>query len=1139
MILPDTNTGPTDSFSDDISINQETTSEENPALLNPPISDESVSNTNSDRRYSENFSLADIVSQAWDSVHSSLESGKNNLTLLASKGMDGLEWLARKKSEFDLEMMRQKRMSEFFAFAVRDIPTDDTRATLSGNNDLTVKAAAWTDDRHDKMMMGWQLLSAIAGEDTAFEPALYWRMTGEKLPDFKTKDEAYIAIWDDWSSRARQNQLKRIEKLKQLQAEQKLIETKVSSFINDSPDFQDTDMLLLTKNYANPEESVESLKRAREALRYLKRVHEVQGDAVFRTRAGGLEVMKRLAKRETPEGILELDEIAIDTFIDAAEILMKNSQDSDLHFIRNFGIGFSSTFLSAADGLTKITGYDRVLEQIGYIPQYGVMHLPNENDEKVRRDARLIRLNEDNTRKFASRLSVLTKIGREYLDDGSRFSSLIGGINMAGTTLGETVPSLHPAGMISIGIPSAMNDSYNAAILNNAEHPFVEASIDTFWNKGAELLPTGKLLKAIPGTNRMLGSFWGRFSLNTADNIVSETITEPLIDSYGNTLTRKVLIASGVDIKDKKWDGFDRVWNNFSDPKQIISTVIVAHAQSSFHSKTHLRQAREFTKNINNCLLLGIKPEHAREISGIENDSKRIEKMQEYFESDTMQDMKGAISRAEQAGRIFISEEEAGIHVLTGAAREIWNQKGIMDVTRIPGSDNYRVTYQEGLNNTQLRQSGNAGSKTIELDGHQLNTWARYTLDEKDRRQLEDFSTKVFANAVIRANRDNTHISFLDSSEISAIARDLHTAREEGKALTIHLSTLDTIIRQARETINDLERTGKKTAYPADESTIIPGSPDQKIASMENPLKVKGQDSNSAVKLPAFDPARCIIAYVRGEVSAQNLYEQITAHHISAWIERVPVEQQAREIEHFGQQLRMAQTLIRQSGHDISFIKEEGQMTKKEIIESFTILAQSHALTQYDKWNLPQWAQSMFHFTTRNMSQTQDMLKMGDAWKIVINSPSGEKLKSDDLALLSILNQTGTEFARMIAKTEVSNIDTQTVRKSRDLNGPPGPGLPSGPGLPDATNLENSSIRSLENHPETPRQRTDTSNADTKQKQKDNAMIQPGLKSGNSLKSQSSGKIKSINTNRQNRGKPLPQRKKKKSKNNTTSKNKK
>lgn len=531
-------------------------------------------------------------------------------------------------------------------------------------------------------------------------------------------------------------------------------EDKLISYIMGDEGIKEEELKKFLSNDPEEQEKWKTINRTRDAVKILKRKFETLGDYSLSSHMGGLEMLRVFAKGMNADNTWDLDEEALDLFKDVGMRIMLRSRDKDAHFFRNFALSFMHTYIQFVDAVAH-PKFEIPLE-IPFETLFGKKR-ERRSPKRESQEFREIRLNDKGIRKMSGMLSEMTEFGRGHRTDQSLLSMYTGGLNVAGSALGNTLPYLIPYAGVGIAGGAIFNDTYNRKLYHEVENPLADAFISTVWQVGAEKIsfgkmlkfsrfnrmldrvPVGKLKQKAPWLAKMEGSPYGRGLIEFSAGLGEELVLEDFINETGNVLTRELLREIGVDVEREKYAPLEHLLERLASPEQVIGTALFVGGILGSSSFAVKRQAEAFSLDIRQIELLGISKEHAREISGISAPRERLDKVREYYQSDVMANVEEAMERIKTSGRTFHAQELTNEREFQATITWSLESAGISKVEAVPGTDIFMVTFVSG---TDTGNSASQGAGKNQVNSH-VRLVTGWELDEIVQQNNAQFVPKT------------------------------------------------------------------------------------------------------------------------------------------------------------------------------------------------------------------------------------------------------------------------------------------------------------------------------------------------------------------------------------------------------------
>lgn len=509
----------------------------------------------------------------------------------------------------------------------------------------------------------------------------------EKMPEFKTQDEAYAYVWQQYEQKEQGNNARRKARM---EAQRDTVE-RTWQFVtaDDAWTQQDTDRL--PEVYSG--EQLENLRAVRGFFKtYIKPLEKVDNATAVL------------------EGIAHLQDEFYDVIGDneeraqmAYEGLMRwaeaYKQSGKVGVADEFSMSLRNRLQNWADTGEKIAGDDTRLMSVQLNAgggMQGVAPVAAETYERGERQRRVAQEKWERQRIARATLRATMEKARELGDDTGFFE---GAARVAAMAAGDTaLYMLGPMGSVSgtmdafMAAPAAM-DSYeldrlvgdNAAGLADEGESAVRAVQYTAINAVVELTPWGRvggkglsyLTRGAFAKGAKPGAFTRWVARTTQTSVpramaaeigasfIDEAVLEPVMSGGLTWLTDRVLPNGRSRTFEESMGELTQVWN---DPRQSAGILLFSAALSGAGYRGMRENVRYFTKNRSMLMAQGLTLEQAEEITQIADHEERFEAARKAVADGWKNDAAGMAARVRENNRDLAERGEVLVYTGEGTA---------------------------------------------------------------------------------------------------------------------------------------------------------------------------------------------------------------------------------------------------------------------------------------------------------------------------------------------------------------------------------------------------------------------------------------------------------------------------------------
>lgn len=1028
---------------------------------------------------------------------------------------------SRKLPEFRPD---ESRLKVFSALALGDDSDEEAKGLVKAEG---LKIPTTSDE---EACLGLDVCVSLFGVDQAADPYLYWTRQGKEAPRFKDMGEAHRAVWQDFSSKTRKRyadyQQKKAEFQRGLEEFGRELETALPEAVLQGKTLS-PDMMEKATRYGQAEKVTGSLQRARAAVDLIRGVN--RGGASYGAHEGAVHAeTERILQEENKDGSYyrflgmefgkpkteeeaeqqaranlgnsyevtrefishlanvlsdedgQLDEGALGAMMLALDADAQGQQTIDSRFVRNTLEGLKRWGSESADFLNRYGM--RAFDSVGLLA-------PTWQDDLQRYNDPRIEVLKDN----------LAKLEDSRLTASDKATFLAGMMTDLGTVTGESSPAIlggfiNPAAAAIAFIPSAANRSIasnhaegnpNAELTGLIEGTF-EGVAESFFGVATKSVPIiGKALdKAALGlmSRPALGKIASKVQGNVylrylSDRVVAESlgelVGEEVISQTGSYLTIQGMRGLGVDMDAPEWKPFSTAWECIQDERQSAATVAYCAALGLMGLSADMRAAREFSRNRENLMTVGLKPETAARLAAMTEDTMNQaallqaggdlntsklreldDKLQaEYrhaYETEVVnEDPVKLRDRLKKNHELFMSDIDAQVALKEGVLKAALREQGVLDVEESLTGKNVvtvedteqaekdRASWQDG----KMPEGYETPVKKVEWTDEQLAAYSQYAIGNEGLKRMKAIRSAALNLDMAAKVNEKDYARTLPLTESSVpVAAEL--ARSKG-AMTID------VLRALSEAAAREGENGR---------SVLPGVSNAAVVSMEGSFMKRlqwearsgdtagasrllaGEGGAAAIRLTAGEGPASRIVYNPGHTLSSNLAEDV--------VESMLVDKLRKEggmdgwgaltdagkdwLSAMHREMReVRRQALAATGRDIMPGLEKAEPSLMNVTEYFSHLSQSAFYRQAGKYGLNDAAMRHVKFMDSALIQAKFLNDMGAGFAKWADTEAGRAWQKEGGTLAGLLQETGHELADLYTNSRVTAENVAAVEEAR------------------------------------------------------------------------------------------------------------
>lgn len=796
----------------------------------------------------------------------------------------------------------------------------------------------------------------------------------------------------------------------------------------------------------------------------------------------------------------QLDEGALGAMMLALDADAQGQQTIDSRFVRNMGEALKRWWTDSDDFLQRYTGKDPFYEFLdvrnaltggkpltleGYLTE-------KQQEEETRR-----RLYEDP--RVEKLKSALSRLEDTRLSAADKAGFLAGSLTELGTITGDSSPAVL-AGLVSGGLsiaafaPASMNRRIaqaHAEGKRNAElYGLITGGFDAlaegsfgvavrkvpFVGKLMDKAALGLIGKPVVGkAAAAVQSNW--FLRYLGDRVAAESlgelIGEEVISQTGSYLTIQGMRGLGVKMDAPEWKPFSTAWEYIQDERQSAATVAYCAALGLMGLSADTRAAREFSRNRENLMTVGLKPETAArlaamtedamnqaallQIGGDLNTSKLRElddKLQaEYrhaYETEVVnEDPVKLRDRLKKNHELFMSDIDAQVALKEGVLKAALREQGVLDVEEgLTGknvvtvedteqAEKDRASWQDG----KMPEGYETPVKKVEWTDEQLAAYSQYAIGNEGLKRMKAIRSAALNLDMAAKVNEKDYARTLPLTESSVpVAAEL--ARSKG-AMTID------VLRALSEAAAREGENGR---------SVLPGVSNAAVGSMEGSFMKRlqwearsgdtagasrllaGEGGAAAIRLTAGEGPASRIVYNPGHTLSTNLAEDV--------VESMLVDKLRKEggmdgrgaltdagkdwLSAMHREMReVRRQVLAATGRDMMPGLEKAEPSLMNVTEYFSHLAQSAFYRQAGEYGLNDAAMRHVKFMDSALIQAKFLNDMGAGFAKWADTEAGRAWQKEGGTLAGLLRETGHELADLYTNSRVTAENVAAVEEAR------------------------------------------------------------------------------------------------------------
>lgn len=796
----------------------------------------------------------------------------------------------------------------------------------------------------------------------------------------------------------------------------------------------------------------------------------------------------------------QLDEGALGAMMLALDADAQGQQTIDIRFVRNMGEALKRWWAESDDFLKRFTGKDpfneffdvrnaltrgRTLTLEGYLAD-------KKQKEEIRRslyeDPRVEKLKFALSRLEDTRLSAADKAG-----------FLAGSLTELGTITGDSTPAVL-AGWVSGGLsmaafaPASMNRSVaqaHAEGKRNAEFyglitgGFESVAEGSFGVAVRKVPFVGKLMdkaalglagKPVVGkAAAAVQSSW--FLRYLGDRVAAESlgelVGEEVISQTGSYLTIQGMRGLGVDMDAPEWKPFSTAWENIQDERQSAATVAYCAALGLMGLSADTRAAREFSRNRENLMTVGLKPETATRLAAMTEDAMNQaallqaggdahasklreldDKLQtEYrhaYEAEVVnEDPVKLRDRLKKNHELFMSDIDAQVALREGVLKAALREQGVLDVEESLTGKNVvtvedteqaekdRASWQDG----KMPEGYESPVKKVEWTDEQLAAYSQYAIGNEGLKRMKAIRSAALNLDMAAKVNEKDYARTLPLTESSVpVAAEL--ARSKG-AMTID------VLRALSEAAAREGENGR---------SVLPGVSNAAVGSMEGSFMKRlqwearsgdtagasrmlaGEGGAAAIRLTAGEGPASRIVYNPGHTLSTNLAEDVVESMLVDKLQKEGGMDGRGHLTDAGKDWLSAmhremrevrRQVLAATGRDIMPGLEKAEPSLMNVTEYFSHLAQSAFYRQAGEYGLNDAAMRHVKFMDSALIQAKFLNDMGAGFAKWAATEAGRAWQKEGGTLAGLLQETGHELADLYTNSRVTAENVAAVEEAR------------------------------------------------------------------------------------------------------------
>ena len=796
----------------------------------------------------------------------------------------------------------------------------------------------------------------------------------------------------------------------------------------------------------------------------------------------------------------QLDEGALGAMMLALDADAQGQQTIDSRFVRNMGEALKRWWTDSDDFLQRYTGKDpfhEFLDVRNALTGGKPLTLEGYLTEKQQEEETRRRLYEDprvEKLKFA-----LSRLEDTRLSAADKAGFLAGSLTELGTITGDSSPAVL-AGLVSGGLsiaafaPASMNRSIaqaHAEGKRNAElYGLITGGFDAlaegsfgvavrkvpFVGKLMDKAALGLIGKPVVGkAAAAVQSNW--FLRYLGDRVAAESlgelVGEEVISQTGSYLTIQGMRGLGVDMDAPEWKPFSTAWECIQDERQSAATVAYCAALGLMGLSADMRAAREFSRNRENLMTVGLKPETAARLAAMTEDTMNQaallqaggdlntsklreldDKLQaEYrhaYETEVVnEDPVKLRDRLKKNHELFMSDIDAQVALKEGVLKAALREQGVLDVEESLTGKNVvtvedteqaekdRASWQDG----KMPEGYETPVKKVEWTDEQLAAYSQYAIGNEGLKRMKAIRSAALNLDMAAKVNEKDYARTLPLTESSVpVAAEL--ARSKG-AMTID------VLRALSEAAAREGENGR---------SVLPGVSNAAVVSMEGSFMKRlqwearsgdtagasrllaGEGGAAAIRLTAGEGPASRIVYNPGHTLSSNLAEDV--------VESMLVDKLRKEggmdgwgaltdagkdwLSAMHREMReVRRQALAATGRDMMPGLEKAEPSLMNVTEYFSHLAQSAFYRQTGEYGLNDAAMRHVKFMDSALIQAKFLNDMGAGFAKWADTEAGRAWQKEGGTLAGLLRETGHELADLYTNSRVTAENVDAVEEAR------------------------------------------------------------------------------------------------------------
>lgn len=796
----------------------------------------------------------------------------------------------------------------------------------------------------------------------------------------------------------------------------------------------------------------------------------------------------------------QLDEGALGAMMLALDADAQGQQTIDSRFVRNMGEALKRWWTDSDDFLQRYTGKDpfhEFLDVRNALTGGKPLTLEGYLTEKQQEEETRRRLYEDprvEKLKFA-----LSRLEDTRLSAADKAGFLAGSLTELGTITGDSSPAVL-AGLVSGGLsiaafaPASMNRSIaqaHAEGKRNAElYGLITGGFDAlaessfgvavrkvpFVGKLMDKAALGLIGKPVVGkAAAAVQSNWFLRCLGdrVAAESLGELVGEEVISQTGSYLTIQGMRGLGVDMDAPEWKPFSTAWECIQDERQSAATVAYCAALGLMGLSADTRAAREFSRNRENLMTVGLKPETAARLAAMTEDTMNQaallqaggdlntsklreldDKLQaEYrhaYETEVVnEDPVKLRDRLKKNHELFMSDIDAQVALKEGVLKAALREQGVLDVEESLTGKNVvtvedteqaekdRASWQDG----KMPEGYETPVKKVEWTDEQLAAYSQYAIGNEGLKRMKAIRSAALNLDMAAKVNEKDYARTLPLTESSVpVAAEL--ARSKG-AMTID------VLRALSEAATREGENGR---------SVLPGVSNAAVVSMEGSFMKRlqwearsgdtagasrllaGEGGAAAIRLTAGEGPASRIVYNPGHTLSTNLAEDVVE---SMLVDKLRKEggmdgrgalTDARKdwLSAMHREMReVRRQVLAATGRDMMPGLEKVEPSLMNVTEYFSHLAQSAFYRQAGEYGLNDAAMRHVKFMDSALIQAKFLNDMGAGFAKWADTEAGRAWQKEGGTLAGLLRETGHELADLYTNSRVTAENVAAVEEAR------------------------------------------------------------------------------------------------------------